>query len=156
MVQKLLGLSPNPAFGYLRVMGPLSYELLQTDAGVDLIVKGAWTSECQDIIEGGAADGLVLNYALGFAEPDLDFLGDWPIARLNILARYVSDLTPVYRLARTLRQLDVLTAPSASLDLSRLRNVQVISADWHRPAVSVAPHGASLKPTCDASKPRRA
>ncbi|MEJ1181332.1 hypothetical protein [Pseudarthrobacter sp. CCNWLW247] len=108
----------------------MEYELEHSDVGVDLVVKGPWTSACQDVIATGTADGLVLNAAFGFSEPNLGFIDAWPITRLKVLARNISDLSPVYRLSGTLRELDVLTAPPASLDLSRLPKITSLGADW--------------------------
>ncbi|XAS68486.1 hypothetical protein V3C33_04025 [Micrococcaceae bacterium Sec5.7] len=111
-------------------MDDIGFELAHVDDGIDLVVKGIWTTACTEVLTAGHADGLVLNYALGYAEPDLDFLREWPIKRLKILDRSVTDLSPIYRLAATLRKLEVLTAPSATLDLSLLSGLQDLGAGW--------------------------
>ncbi|MBD1592250.1 hypothetical protein HC744_09445 [Arthrobacter sp. S1_S22] len=125
---------PNtrPAFAYLRGVNSLEYELQRSDEGVDLVVKGPWTSLCQDVVTSGAVDGLVLNTAHGFAAPDLEFLESWPLARLKILARHIADLSPIYRLSESLTDLDVLTAPSTALDLSELPHIASLGADWEQ------------------------
>jgi Leucine-rich repeat (LRR) protein len=114
----------------LKGVNSLPYELQESGAGVDLVVKGQWTSSCQDVVATGAVDGLVLNTAYGFTGPDLEFLKPWRLSRLRVLARHISDLSPVYRLSESLSDLDVLTAPSAFLDLSELPNVVSLGADW--------------------------
>src|SRR4051812_43064933 len=83
------------------------YRLERTDSNVTLVVTGPWTSEAADAISAGAADGLDLNYAKGFKDVDLQFLRDWPLKRLSLLARTAKDMTPLRRVAPTVESLSV-------------------------------------------------
>src|SRR5215208_1978236 len=60
------------------------YRIEDRDGGRTLVVTGAWTSETEQVLAETNADGLDLNYAHGFCEPSLDFLGAWPIRRLDV------------------------------------------------------------------------
>jgi len=85
----------------------------------------------------GRTDGLMLNYALGFQEPNLDFLRNWPIKRLVILDRSISDLSPISRTAATLTELSIETAPSATIDLGELRLLSDLAAGWRQVRQSI-------------------
>ena len=78
----------------------------------------------------GEADGLVLNYAHGFQEPSLDFLDQWPIRRLSVLDRELTDLTPLAKLGRTLESLSVQVARAAQIDLGALPHLRALGAWW--------------------------
>jgi internalin A len=105
------------------------YELQETEAGTDLIIKGGWNQAAATVLE-GHADGLVLNYAKGFNEHGLRFLESWPITRLTILDRSIQDLSPIYRMSATLRELSIQTSPDAILDLKQLPDLTRVSASW--------------------------
>src|SRR4051794_29161949 len=96
--------------------------------GVDLIVTGEWSRQAEACLREGHADGLILNYARGYRESSLDFLSGLPVRRLDILARSVADLSPVYSLAETLVALHVQTDPQATIELERLPHLQELSA----------------------------
>lgn len=74
-------------------------------------------------------DRLVLNYARGFREPDLEFLRGLPIRGLSILSYTVTDLSPIYALADTLTDLAVGRS-RGPLDLQRLPHLRKLSTDW--------------------------
>ena len=77
------------------------------------------------------ADVLVLNYALGFSETSLDFLDSrWQISRLDVLAREITDLTPIGRLNRSLRKLSIQASSGATLDLSEFGRLESVGAEW--------------------------
>ena len=53
--------------------------LLEEDrwfGGVNLFVTGPWSVAAERCLREGRADGLVLNYARGYSEPNLEFLGE--------------------------------------------------------------------------------
>jgi hypothetical protein len=101
--------------------------------GTTVIVTGNWTDEQASILASGEADGLVLNYARGFRERSLAFLDSWPIRRLDILARTIKDIEPVYRLTGTLQELSLTTSPRAMLDCARLPRLRSLSVeDWEQ------------------------
>lgn len=100
--------------------------------GVDLVVTGEWSPVARQALEDGRADGLVLNYAKGFREKPIDFLEGLQIRKLNLLARSVSDLTPVYSLASSLQELRVQSDPHAVLQLGRLPRLRTLAASWHQ------------------------
>lgn len=67
----------------------------------EVVVTGPWTEEMVQAVESGVADRVVLNYALGYDEPDLYFLQYLPIRELVILDRRITDLAPVHTLRWT-------------------------------------------------------
>jgi internalin A len=105
--------------------------------GLSLVVTGRWTDRAAEALRRTEVTGLTLNYARGFQEHNLDFLGEWPIKELRILARTLDDLTPVYRLADTLERLSVETAPRAHLDLRRLPWLTYLGAEWVQIAATI-------------------
>lgn len=112
--------------------------VLQTVAGrVDLVVTGAWSGDDVECLRDGRADGLVLNYALGFAEHDLRFLTGLPIRRLTLLARTHKDLSPIYSLAPTLTALDLQSDPREPIELNRLPKLRRLAACWSQVAASI-------------------
>jgi hypothetical protein len=106
------------------------YQIELGEDGNTLVVNGAWTDAAARALESGRADGLNLNYALGFKNTDLTFLSAWPLKRLWILARTVKDLRPVYRLSATLETLSVQSAPSATLDVAAFHELLSLTASW--------------------------
>jgi hypothetical protein len=98
--------------------------------GRSLIVTGPWSAEAESLVREGVVDGLVLNYARGFAEPNLDFLGGWPIRRLDLLDRKVTDLGPIARLGDTLEDFSVQVAASAEVDLAGVPRLTKLGAWW--------------------------
>jgi hypothetical protein len=114
-----------------------NFDLVKSESGTDLVVTGDWSPAAAKALSIGTADGLVLNYAKGYRERTLDFLEDWPISRIRILARTITDLTPVYRMAATLESVSVITAPKATLDLTRLPKLTHLEADWEQVEFSI-------------------
>jgi hypothetical protein len=108
----------------------LSFVLERSGDGVDLVVTGEWSSAARQALEDGPANGLVLNYARGFREQPIDFVQGLPIRKLEVLARSVSDLGPVYSLASTLEELRVQSDPGAVIELERLPRVRTLAASW--------------------------
>lgn len=109
---------------------PSNYRI-EEDAGIrNLVVTGRWTLDAARLVEDGEVDRVTLNYALGFSEPDLDFLDAWPIRQLDILDRSLSDLEPVARLRETLEDLSVQTAPEAVLDLGDAPRLRALAGEW--------------------------
>jgi internalin A len=97
-----------------------------------LVVTGPWSAAAADVLRRGEADGLVLNYARGFCEPDLELLDDsWGLRRLDVLDRTIEDLTPINRLGDSLKELSVQAAPAAVLDLAGLDQLASIAGEWH-------------------------
>lgn len=96
-----------------------------------LVVTGRWTPAASVALRDGHADGLVLNYAHGMIEPDLACLQDWPLHRLTILSRWITDLAPIRRLAATLEELEVTAAPTAKrVDLGGFTRLRVLAGHW--------------------------
>jgi len=116
---------------------PKNYELQETDLGIDLIVTNEWSSQAAAELVAGNADGLVLNYARGFRERSLDFLAGLPIRRLNVLARTIKNLDPIYSLAETLEDLELQTAPT-EVHLDLLPRVVRLGATWSQVVDSIS------------------
>jgi hypothetical protein len=93
------------------------------------VVTGDWSAEAAELVAAGQVDGLTLNYAKGYRERSLDFIGDWPIRRLDVLARTIKDLEPIYRLSATLEDLGLTTAPTAVLDCARLPRLTSLAVE---------------------------
>ncbi len=95
-----------------------------------MVVTGEWTSAAERIVAGGKVDRLWLNYARGYAQPDLSFLAPWPLRSLNLIDRSVTDLRPLARLGGTLEDLSVEAAPGATLDLAGFPRLASLGAMW--------------------------
>jgi hypothetical protein len=113
----------NPRFSKRRAtkndIGP-GFAVEDGSAGRTLVVTGTWSPAAAERISQGDIDGLGLNYAKGFSDQTLDFIGSWPIRRLQILDRTIEDIEPIYRLAPTLTELSLTTSPRAVVDCARL------------------------------------
>jgi hypothetical protein len=107
-----------------------SYRIEEDDAGRVLVVTGRWTREAALVVERGEVDGLTLNYALGFSHPNIEFLDAWPIRRLRILDRGLTNLEPVARLRETLEDLSVQAAAEAELDLGEAPRLRALTGEW--------------------------
>jgi hypothetical protein len=119
LVGNARGLQPMIDKGRAVESGP-GYEIDVDAEGRILVVTGDWSPEAASLVSRGEVDGLTLNYARGYRERSLDFLEDWPLRRLDILARTIKDIEPIYRLSETLQDLSLTTDPRATLDCSRL------------------------------------
>jgi hypothetical protein len=116
-----------------RARASAGFVIEETAEGRNLVVTGDWTAAAVKALLDGKADGLTLNYARGYREGSLGFLEEgWPVRRLQILARTIKDMTPVYRLAGTLESLIVDTSPRAMLDLRELPHLTRLAADWEQ------------------------
>ena len=118
-----------------------NFDLVASEHGTDLVVTGDWSPATAKALSRGKADGLVLNYARGYRERNLEFLQDWPLRRIRILARTITDLAPVYRMAATLESISVITAPRAPLDLARLPKLTQLGAEWEQVESSIEAGG---------------
>lgn len=107
-----------------------SYRIEEDGGSRNLVITGRWTADAAQLVERGEVEGLTLNYALGFSEPNLDFLDAWPIRRLQILDRSLTDLEPVARLRQTLEDLSVQAAPEAVLDLGEAPRLRALAGEW--------------------------
>lgn len=119
-----------------------SFVIHDDDNGRSLDVVGDWTAQAAGVLARGQADGLILNYARGFHERSLDFLQDWPVRRLTIMARTITDLEPIYRLAGTLEYLSLNASDKAALDLTRLPLLKHLSCEnWSQiePTIAACP-----------------
>ncbi|GAB2583260.1 leucine-rich repeat domain-containing protein [Microlunatus antarcticus] len=116
----------------------------------EVVVTGPWTHEMAEAVESGVADRVVLNHALGFAEPDLRFLEHLPIRELKILDRRITDLAPVSTLAPTLERLDVEVAPGVPLDLTELPRLRRLGACWSQVSATIGAGGALRRVALDA------
>ena len=99
--------------------------------GRSLVVTGPWSREAAACLTAGGADGLTLNYARGFAESDLDFLDEWPVRRLDVLDRTLTDLSPIARLGPGLECLSIQVAAQVELDLAALPRLRTLAAWWN-------------------------
>jgi hypothetical protein len=109
------------------------YSLEETDKGTRLFVNGSWTLTIEDLVESGRICHLVLNSAHGFNEPTLDFLRQWPISRLDVLARNIVDLGPISRLRHVLAGQSVMAVHPSSdgtLDLNGFESLRKLSVPW--------------------------
>jgi len=107
----------------------MSFRLEAVEQGVDLVVTGPWSRKAEKYVQSGRADGLALNYAWGFNEPDLRFLIGLPLSRLMILDRKITDLEPISTLGN-LRSLSVQTDPRAVVNLECLPKLTSLGAAW--------------------------
>jgi hypothetical protein len=109
------------------------YSLEETEEGTRLFVNGSWTPTIEDLVESGRISQLVLNSAHGFNEPNLDFLRQWPISRLDVLTRHITDLGPISRLRHVLGGLSVMAVHPSSdgtLDLDGFESLRKLSVPW--------------------------
>src|SRR5690242_11158836 len=72
-----------------------SYAIEPTDDGDLMVVVDSFDEAAAAVLRSGQVTGLTLNYALGFRERDLEFLEPWPLRRLDLLARTITDLSPL-------------------------------------------------------------
>lgn len=98
--------------------------------GRTLVVTGAWTPAARAAVQQPGVDGLELNYARGYAEPDLTFVDAWPIRRLRLIDRSLTDLEPLARLGGMLEDLSVQAAPDVRLDLTAFPHLRRLAAEW--------------------------
>ena len=109
-----------------------NYSIASRPQGSEVVVTGPWSEQIGRHFESGEAERLVLNDALGFEEPDLEFLRGLPIRQLEVIDRRLSDLDPIYSLGSSLTSLSLVTDPSLSLDLNELPALTDLAADWEQ------------------------
>lgn len=105
---------------------------------VEVVVTGPWTIDAAVPILSGEADRLVLNYALGFEERDLEFLRGLPVRQLVVIDRRIASLDPLGSLASSLELLHLTTDPELIIDLTRFPRLADVSADWRQVSSTVA------------------
>ena len=105
---------------------------------VEMLITGRWSRQAHEAFVSNGATRLVLNYALGFDEPTLDFMRDLPIRELVVLDRRLTSLDPIYALAPTLQSLRLTTDPGLIVDLSKLPDLIELAADWGQIDQSIA------------------
>jgi hypothetical protein len=98
--------------------------------GRTLVVTGPWTEQAERALHRVDVDAAWLNYARGYCEPDLSFVADWPIKRLLVLDRSITDLTPLSRLGQTLEDLSIQAAPGTTIDLTTLPRLRALAGAW--------------------------
>jgi hypothetical protein len=98
--------------------------------GRTLVVTGRWDKAAEAAIARPDVEGVWLNYARGYSEPDLSFVDAWPIRRLSLIDRSLTDLSPLERLGDTLERLSVQASPSARLDLAEFPHLRDLFAPW--------------------------
>jgi hypothetical protein len=121
-----------------RSAGIADFVIEDRPEGRTLVVTGLWSSTAQLAVERGDVDGLWLNYARGFSEPDLEFLPAVPVRRLLVIDRNLTDLTPIERLADTVEDLSIQAAPGALLDAEAFPQLRSLNAVWRAIRETVA------------------
>ena len=106
------------------------YEIEDHSDGRTLVVTGRWTAEANAAVQRGDVDGVWLNYARGYSEPDLSFLDAWPIKRLLVIDRSLTDLAPLSRLGASLEGLSFQAAPGTAVDLAAFPHLREVGAAW--------------------------
>jgi hypothetical protein len=106
------------------------YVIEDLPEGRTLVVTDRWTEAAEEAIQRGDVEAVWLNYARGYCEPDLSFVADWPIRRLLVLDRSITDLSPLARLGSTLEDLSFQAAPGTPIDLATLPRLQAVAAAW--------------------------
>jgi hypothetical protein len=109
---------------------PTPYVIEESAEGRSLVATGPWSRDATAFLMEGDVDGLTLVYARGFEEPDLDFLDAWPVRRLSVLDRTLTDLAPIGRLGASLESLSIQAAPSAEIDLAAVPRLRTLAAWW--------------------------
>ena len=96
-------------------------------------VTSPWTRQDARQLKRRRTETVWLNSSHGFQEGTLELVRELPasVTSIAIIARWIDDLTPLYDLGRHLTTLQLLVAPGATIDLSRLPGLTSLSADWH-------------------------
>jgi hypothetical protein len=96
--------------------------------GNRLVVTGRWSDAAEAALKLPTTIELWLNYALGFEEPDLEFIEAWDVASVLVLAD-LTDLTPLSRLTGV-RELVIEASSKARLALDAFPHLQALGIDW--------------------------
>jgi hypothetical protein len=118
---------------------PNEFAVEEKPDGRTLVVTGPWSRGAHELVASGSISELVLNYARGFEEPNLDFLESWPVRGLEILDRRIRDLAPITRLGSTLQDLSVQATARSSIDLGSLPHLRTYAGPWE--VVKASFHG---------------
>lgn len=110
------------------------YSLEEIPEGTRLFLNGEWSPRIAELVQSGSIHTLVLNVAHGFRATSLDFIEEWPISRLDILAPLL-DFAPVSRLKSVLQSLHIEVYPKhpkadLTLDLSGFTQLKDFGATW--------------------------
>lgn len=122
----------------VRLVSQEGFAVGQFPDRVEVMVTGRWTDKAARLFESGEADRLVLNYAHGFSEPNLEFLQGVPVRQLVVVDRRLQSLEPISALGPTLEMLHISTRTSLNVDLSRLPHLQDLSVEWDLVRSSIA------------------
>jgi len=115
------------------------------DAGrLDFDLQSAWSPRMHKAFFASGADGLVANYARGFVGHDLEFVRGLPLRRLDVLARTVRDLSPIYDLADTLQEFSVQAGSMTRINLSALPHLRGLSCNWGQVADTIG-HASGIE-----------
>lgn len=95
----------------------------------ELTIVGPLTRVFRDELRSLEIDELYLNYALGFAEADLEFVRGLTLQRLEVLAPQIVSLSPVADV-QSLAELQLTVHPSARLHLGELPDLDYLGAPW--------------------------
>jgi len=110
----------------------LPFRLEESDKGTTMVLTGQWSETAARALRSGGVAALDLNYARGFKDTSLSFIQPWPIRHVTLLARTITDISPLYRLSGTLESLSVETSPRASIELARFPRLTSLAADWRQ------------------------
>ncbi|WP_026555422.1 hypothetical protein [Arthrobacter sp. 35W] len=106
------------------------FELERQPGWTVMRVTDGWTANADAIAASGHVDELRLNYAWGFRESSVDFIGEWPLKKISVLAHGLVDLTPLHRLGATLEELSIQAVTKARIDLAQFPHLWSLVADW--------------------------
>jgi len=106
-------------------------------------VSSPWSGKDARRLERRRTETVWLNSSHGFHETTIELVQDLPetVTGIHIVARWIDDLTPLYDLGGRVKSLQLLVAPGATIDLSRLPGLTSLSGDW--PTVEESLHAAT-------------
>lgn len=119
------------------------FRVEKSTEGTTMVLTEQWDARAADRLRSGEIDRLDLNYVKGFKNTDLRFIEDWPLRHVSVVARTVTDLSPLERLNATLESLALVTDESAQLDLGAFPTLTRLAAAWAQVDGSIG-EGAGL------------